>query len=360
MEETVNVGSLVIPGTYIRVQSEGLIRAGGVSSGNIGIVGTASKGAGTTVILSDYEGAKEKFGSYDAFTNGAGKNNLMRALELLFANGGRTIYARALDSASSPDEADFKAEYDELIKDDVNILLVPERTTAEALAILGPVLQTALDAGKEMMAIIGCDGADVAAIKAQVVTNDRIIMTAPGIGSYDAAAKAKVTLPATYGAAAVAGLISSLTPQTSPTNKILPGVIRLAARYSYGEKKDLLGGRVCVLEDRQGIRIVRGLTTDTGAFRQITVRRITDYAKAGMRKSSDAFIGKLNNARVRKALYASLDGFLTSMVQDEALIAYKLEVTASRDDEINGRAMVRAVIQPTFSIDFIVITLVLE
>jgi hypothetical protein len=105
---------------------------------------------------------------------------------------------------------------------------------------------------------------------------------------------------------------------------------------------------------------VRGLTSDPGAFRQITTRRITDFAKAGIRKSSDPFIGKLNNQRVRKALYGAIDGFLTTMLLDEQLTGYTLEVTATRQDEINGRALVNAVIRPTFSIDFVAVTLVLE
>jgi hypothetical protein len=169
-----------------------------------------------------------------------------------------------------------------------------------------------------------------------------------------------VTLPATYAAAAVAGLVSSLVPQSSPTNKVLPGVVRLARRFSYGEMQQLVNGRVLVLEERQGVRVVRGLTTDDGAFRQVTTRRITDFAKAGIRQASNPFIGRLNNQRVRAALRGAIDGFLTTMVQDEALISYSLDVTASRQDEINGRALVNAVLRPTFSIDFVAVTLVLE
>jgi hypothetical protein len=115
-----------------------------------------------------------------------------------------------------------------------------------------------------------------------------------------------------------------------------------------------------VLEDRQGIRVVRGLTTDDGAFTQVTTRRITDFAKSGIRRSSNPFIGRLNNQRVRKALQGAIDGFLTTMVVDEQLVTYTLEVTATRQDEIAGRAIVNVVLQPTFSIDFIAVTLVLQ
>ncbi len=115
-----------------------------------------------------------------------------------------------------------------------------------------------------------------------------------------------------------------------------------------------------VLEDRQGIRVVRGVTTDDGAFKQITTRRITDFAKRGIRSAADPFIGRLNNERVRKALRGAIDGFLTTMIVDEQLISYTLDVTATRQDEIAGRAMVNVVLQPTFSIDYVMVTLVLE
>ena len=72
------------------------------------------------------------------------------------------------------------------------------------------------------------------------------------------------------------------------------------------------------------------------------------------------FIGRLNNVRVRAALQGAIDGFLTTMLVDEQLTNYSLEVTATRQDEINGRAIVNVLLQPTFSIDFVAVTMVLE
>ena len=39
-----SIAEMVIPGTYIEVRAEGLIGVGGIVTGNIGIVGTASRG----------------------------------------------------------------------------------------------------------------------------------------------------------------------------------------------------------------------------------------------------------------------------------------------------------------------------
>ena len=45
----------------------------------------------------------------------------------------------------------------------VNILIAPELSTADALAVLGPALETAENAGRDMMAVIGADAATPAA-----------------------------------------------------------------------------------------------------------------------------------------------------------------------------------------------------
>lgn len=373
MAETFTLSELIIPGTYVRVSAEGLISGGAISTGNVGIVGTARTGAGETRIISEYAYARDVFGDYDAYAGGAGDFNLNRAIELLYRNGARTVFARALpvgadDPATPRDEgqpgqAAYVAAFEELIKDDVNILVAPQLSTADALAVFGSVLETAENNGRDLMAVVGSDASTVAAINAQVSVNDRIVLVAPGIRAYDAVAEDTVDLPGTYAAAAFAGLLSTLSPQTSPTNKVLPGVGAVARRFSYGEVKQLVAGGVTVLEQRGGVRVVRGITTemkDDGPFKQITTRRITDFAKAGIRKAANPFIGRLNNQRVRAALQGSIDGFLTTMLQDEAITGYKLDVVATRADEIAGRVRVTATVQPVFSIDFIAVTLVLE
>jgi hypothetical protein len=141
---------------------------------------------------------------------------------------------------------------------------------------------------------------------------------------------------------------------------VLPGITRLGTRFSYGELKDLLQGNVLPLESRQGMRVVRGITTEGAAFAQITTRRVVDYAKAGIRQVANPFVGRLNNERVRKALRGAIDSFLTTMLIDEALVGYTLEVRATRQDEIAGRCVVNVAMQPTFSIDYIRVTLALS
>jgi Phage tail sheath protein subtilisin-like domain/Phage tail sheath C-terminal domain len=358
MAETFALDSLVVPGTYVQVRAEALIGGAAVSTGNIGVVGTAGTVPARTELLSGYAEAVAAFGAYDKFAAGAGTLNLTRAVEIAYRNGAGVVFAHAL--AAGADSADFTAGFEAVIKDDVNILIAPELSTADAISVLAPIVEEAENNNKDLIAVIGSDADPVADIKAQVTDNDRIIFCAPGIETFDSAEKDLVTLPGTYAAAAVAGLISSLSVQTSPTNKVIPAVTKLSQRFTYGEEVDLLKSRVLVLEERGGVRVVRGLTTDSGPFKEITTRRITDFAKGGIRQVAAPFIGRLNNQRVRKALNGAINGFLTGMVADEALVAYDLSVTATRQDEIAGRALVNVLMQPTFSITFIPVTLTLS
>jgi Phage tail sheath C-terminal domain/Phage tail sheath protein subtilisin-like domain len=194
------------------------------------------------------------------------------------------------------------------------------------------------------------------------LNSDRLLFVAPGIGASDTSGSpaTPVTLPGAYAAAAIAGLLSSRDPHISLTNSVL-AVDGLEYAFSTAELKQLVLSRILTLEKRQGFRVVRGITTSTNtAWQQITTRRIVDYAKIGVRSAATPYIGLLNNERVRGALRATLNSFLTTMVSDEMLVSYELDVHATRDDEINGRALVDLVIRPTFSIDFIKVTMFLE
>jgi hypothetical protein len=250
---------------------------------------------------------------------------------------------------------------------DLNFVLAAGQGTAIASVLTGHC-EVMENNGRERIAIAGSNsGEDVTEILGHLsaISDDRLIFVAPGIQVVDAAAsiqqraRVEVTLPGAYAAAAVAGLLASLPVHHSPTNKTL-SIVGLEREFLRPELRQLVQGRVLALERKNGFRIVRGITTDTAAFQQITTRRIVDYAKMGIRLGSLPYIGRLNNERVRKALRGTLDGFLTTMVLDEMLVSYELSVTATRADEIAGRCLVTVFLRPTFSIDFIKVTMFLE
>jgi hypothetical protein len=169
-----------------------------------------------------------------------------------------------------------------------------------------------------------------------------------------------VVLPGAYAAAAVAGLLAAVSVYISLTNKVL-FVGGLEGHYTSAQLAQLVQSRVLALEQRQGIRIVKGITTSTNTtWKQITTRRIVDYAKFGVRSAAKPYSGFLNNARVRRALRAAINSCLAEMVDDEMLISYELDVSATRDEERKGIVRVTMVLRPVFTIDFIKVTLFLD
>ena len=95
------ITEMIIPSTYIEVRAEGLIGVSGIAVGNVGIVGTASKGpVGEAVALSAFVDARDSFGDYDGWAGGASNElTLLRALQQAFNNGASTVYAVRAASA---------------------------------------------------------------------------------------------------------------------------------------------------------------------------------------------------------------------------------------------------------------------
>ena len=152
----------IVPGTFIRVLSEGLIAPKGIAFGNVGIVGTAAAAAdapagtlGRTHILGSLEDAQRLFKARPAGNADADPFSLMRGLAVLFGNGARTVYAHGL--AAGADTAAFNAGIAELLKDEINILVAPELTTEVAKTALGSALETAENNGRDLIGVIGAD-----------------------------------------------------------------------------------------------------------------------------------------------------------------------------------------------------------
>ncbi len=465
-----SIAEMVIPGTYIEVRAEGLIGVGGIVTGNIGIVGTASRGPiGEVRTLSSLSDAIDLYGQPDSFSaprldgspltlvrtlKQAFEGGAMNVLAVRAANGdaepatldvasadgkaftlsakgsggdgssgtwGQDVTVKVVTDATAPDPCQLTVTYrrrsevfaganagevfaalatSSLVTasglDHQSALLTSIPATplaggadgadltvsqfSDALAVLEdqPVnilvaagfsakqvgnvvqghLQRTLNDGRERIAILGADAPGTATDASAVIAdaaaleNDRVVLVAPGMTDGDD------TLPPSYLAAVVAGKLATLAPHVSLTNKTLPATPDV--RYSTGTVSTLLGAQVLVVRQKYGTQAVRGITTSAPPFSQISVRRTVDYAKAGVRRGSDPYIGRLNNPRVRAALRATLDGFLSQMVLDEMLTGYDLSVTATRAQEIAGICSVVMNLKPTFSIDYIRVTMNLE
>jgi Phage tail sheath protein subtilisin-like domain/Phage tail sheath C-terminal domain len=261
--------------------------------------------------------------------------------------------------------ADYKLGLDQLINEDAHLIVAAGLDDATIAANLKAHVEAASTdkIKRDRIAIVGSAlGATSATHSSQ--SSDRLIFVTPGLKVTDSAKAettpddANVILPGAYSAAAIAGMLSARDPHISLTNKSL-SVIGLEKKFTSAELEQLVKASVLALEVRRGHRVVKAITTDTGAFRQITTRRIVDFTKFGVRSAAEPYIGLLNNDRVRKALKGTINGFLATMVDDEMLVSYELDVTATRDEEIRGIAKVTMTVRPTFSIDFIKVVMFL-
>ena len=262
--------------------------------------------------------------------------------------------------------ADYKRALDVLLNEDAHIIVAAGLDET----VIGDELKAHVEAAsndkvkRDRIAVSGSAAGPTGATK-PTQFSDRLIFVTPGIEVTDAAKAAdpdiedpNVILPGSYTAAAIAGMLSARSPHISLTNKVLTAG-KLEKKFNSGELEQLVKNQVLALEVRKGNRVVKAITTDDGAFRQITTRRIVDFAKFGVREAAQPFIGSLNNDRVRKALKGSINGFLAGMVDDEMLVSYELDVTATRDEEIRGIAKVTMTVRPTFSIDYIKVVMFL-
>jgi hypothetical protein len=238
----------------------------------------------------------------------------------------------------------------------VNLVVLAGQDARSMGSVLVGHLKSTEETDLERIGIIGAPGTQVSDFLGHSLADGRVVIVAPGIRNADGS-----TLPPAYTAAAVAGLMAAQSVQTSLTNKAInvPGI---AVEANRGEQAQLIQRNVLSIVSRQGLRVLKGITSEGVGqpFSAIPTRRIVDYAKYGVRSAANPYIGRLNNSRVRAALKATLDAFLTGMVLDEALTAYMLEVSATRAQEIAGQVNVVMTIQPTFSIDFIRVVMTLQ
>jgi hypothetical protein len=250
------------------------------------------------------------------------------------ADAGRDEYAAGLESIAN------------LL---VNIVVLAGQDVQQMGSVLEGHLNATAQTDLERIGVIGAPGTTLAQALGHTAASDRLIVVTPGLRYPDG-----TRLSAAYTAAAVAGLISSLPVQASLTNKPLtiPG---LDLNLNRGEQEQAIKRNLLTVVDKSGFRVLKGVTTqgEGQPFAAIPTRRIVDYAKYGVRSAANPYLGRLNNVRVRSAMQATLEAFLTRMVEDEALTGFDLSVSATRAQEIAGEVAVVMTLQPTFSIDFI-------
>src|SRR5262249_25610014 len=83
------------------------------------------------------------------------------------------------------------------------------------------------------------------------VDSDRVIFVAPGFKTTDSVSRLPVTLPGSYSAPIIAGMLSSLDPHISLTNKAV-AVDALETRFTQPALQQLVQAYVFALEEQRG------------------------------------------------------------------------------------------------------------
>lgn len=169
-----------------------------------------------------------------------------------------------------------------------------------------------------------------------------------------------------YAAAFIAGLLS----QTAPTESILNKSINvLGLEFEFGRTAKMRAVNASFITLSKGFdgapTVIKAITSagKLSAWYQLSNRMAADEIRYALRLASLPFIGRKNNARVRAILQEKLDSVLngyTALGVEVINPNYSVEVTATRQQEINGVVVVTAIIQLVQYMEFIKITLVLE
>ncbi|RMH18622.1 MAG: hypothetical protein D6698_06735 [Gammaproteobacteria bacterium] len=160
----------------------------------------------------------------------------------------------------------------------------------------------------------------------------------------------------TDGAAALAGLISSLAPHSAPTNKFLKGVLPLKL-LSRSQANTLTGMRLVTMYNRsKGFVIAKGVTGAHNVNKFVrsdyvlmSTMRITQTAVDLVRSIAENYIGEAHNGARMNALENEIDQALQGM-KGSALNDYDFTLSATPEQVVAGEVTISLTLVPAFEV----------
>lgn len=211
----------------------------------------------------------------------------------------------------------------------------------------------------------GALGDSVAATvtRAAALASDRSVLCYPGIQVYDPNQNLTVTLPSAYTAAAVAGIIATLDPYRSPSNKQFVGILGFEVPLALSDLVTLIQGNVlaCSQVNRLGFRTRDGYTTTPlTPFNQISIRRLFDQIVRGVTETNIDLVSAPNDEGLWHELLVGIDDYMDQLLTpdasgDQAIQNYYSTVVSSPSDQQAGYVYAEIGVAPTYPADFIVI-----
>jgi len=287
--------------------------------------------------------------------------NLVDAVTATALTGGN-------DGTSGLIFSDYTTAFDNILYlENFDILCIPGQSSDSDHTTMVGKINTRVNAEKKYcMYFTGVTAEeDIATQKARTSAGERLVLCSPAMFYTPTYQASQLTLDGSYLGCAVAGQVAARDVEVSVTRKevSVEGIVIDSATkkyyYNNGEMDELLGAGITPISLISGsLKVARGVTriTDKSSiYFEITIQRIVDTVKSQVQTKLDGFLGDPNLLRIRSTMAREVDGVLQQDKLDEVIVDYQpteVVVGASPDT-----VLVSMWIQPTFSINFINVSL---
>lgn len=154
------------------------------------------------------------------------------------------------------------------------------------------------------------------------------------------------------GAAVYAGMVSSLTPASAPTNKVISGV-RLPFRVSTSKLDTLAGYRYVMFQNKTKGTVVADAPTaarNDSDYRRLTTIRIVKATIDSVRAAADPFLGEAVSGPRLAALETAIGQALGKLQKLGYLQRFDVVVISTPSQQVLGQATVELLLVPSFEL----------
>lgn len=159
-------------------------------------------------------------------------------------------------------------------------------------------------------------------------------------------------------AAGYAGFVSSLPPNSAPTNKVVDGV-RLPFRLNLTKLDALAGTKYVPYQQKsKGIVVADAPTAarSVSDYNRLSTVRIVKAVLDAVRAAGDPFIGEAISGARLAALDTAIEQALSKLTKAGYLQRYQHQVTSTPADQVIGHAKISLVLVPAFELRQISVT----
>ena len=152
------------------------------------------------------------------------------------------------------------------------------------------------------------------------------------------------------GVGAYVGLVSTLAPQSAPTNKSLSGVSQLRYNLSRTQLTGLINARyITAKSTSRGVTIVDGVSAarEGSDYARVQTDRIVLAISKMIRVAVEPYYGEPSSKQMEAALNTTVDGVLKKFVKTQALKGYVFKIQHSATDDVIGRMVIYLTLAPT-------------